>query len=417
MNTASQRSPRALEAASFFLADVQAGVGPFLGVYLQAHHWAPGQIGTAMTIGGLVALAATAPAGALVDGTTHKRGLVALASVGTVLATLLLLYSTASPAVVTSQVLTALTGAVFGPALAGLTLGLVGQSGFDRQFGRVQVANHAGNVVAAALSGYLGWRFGFPAIFLLAAAFGAFAIGATYTIRRTDIDDRRARGMGEGAKGEDAGTPGGFRLVWQNRALLILAATLCLFHLGNAAMLPLFGLAVVRRGQADPALFTSATIVIAQLVMIVASLVAMRWMRTRGHWWVVMLTLVALPIRGVIAALWMDTWGVIPVQVLDGIGAGLQSVAVPALVAHLMNGTGRVNVAQGAVLAVQGVGAALSPALGGWVAQWYGFAPAFLCLGALAAFAIVIWSLGRAAFPHTTPHSSRMPQEAHHALD
>ena len=417
MTTASQRSPRALEAASFFLADVQAGVGPFLGVYLQAHHWAPGQIGTAMTIGGLVALAATAPAGALVDGTTHKRGLIAFASVGTMLATLLLLFSTAFPAVVTSQVLTALTGSVFGPALAGLTLGLVGQSGFDRQFGRVQVANHAGNVVAAALSGYLGWRFGFAAIFLLATAFAVLAIGTTYAIRRSDIDDRRARGMGEGQGGDEGDAPGGFRLVWRSRPLLILAATLCLFHLGNAAMLPMFGLAVVGRGRADPALFTSATIVIAQLVMVGASLVAMRWMRTRGHWWIVMLTLIALPIRGLIAALWMDTWGVVPVQVLDGIGAGLQSVAVPALVAHLMNGTGRVNVAQGAVLAVQGLGAALSPALGGWVAQWYGFAPAFLCLGALAAFAVVIWSLGRSAFSHASSHSTRMPKEALNALD
>jgi len=146
-----QQSTRALEAASFFLADVQAGVGPFLGVYLQAHHWAPGRIGTAMTVGGLAALFATAPAGAIVDGSRHKRGLVAAASLGTVAATCIVLVSVGFPAVVASQVLTALTGAVFGPALAGMALGLVGQRAFDRQFGRVQVANHAGNVVAAAL--------------------------------------------------------------------------------------------------------------------------------------------------------------------------------------------------------------------------------------------------------------------------
>jgi len=66
-------------------------------------------------------------------------------------------------------------------------------------------------------------------------------------------------------------------------------------------------------------------------------------------------------------------WGVFPVQILDGIGAGLQSVAVPALVARILNGTGRVNVGQGAVMTVQGIGAALSPAMGGWFAQWLGY--------------------------------------------
>ena len=35
-------------------------------------------------------------------------------------------------------------------------LGMVSERDFDRQFGRNQVANHAGNVAGAALSGWLG---------------------------------------------------------------------------------------------------------------------------------------------------------------------------------------------------------------------------------------------------------------------
>ena len=68
-------------------------------------------------------------------------------------------------------------------------------------------------------------------------------------------------------------------------------------------------------------------------------------------------------------------WGVYPVQILDGVGAGLQSVAVPGLVARILDGTGRVNVGQGAVMTVQGLGASLSPALGGWIAQAIGYSP------------------------------------------
>ena len=83
--------------------------------------------------------------------------------------------------------------------------------------------------------------------------------------------------------------------------------------------------------------------------------------------------------------------GVFPVQALDGIGAGLQSVAVPGLVARILNGTGRVNVGQGAVMTIQGVGAALSPAIGGWLAQELGYPAAFTVLGCFAIGSIVIW--------------------------
>jgi MFS family permease len=76
---------------------------------------------------------------------------------------------------------------------------------------------------------------------------------------------------------------------------------------------------------------------------------------------------------------------------LDGVGAGLQSVAVPGLVARMLNGTGRINVGQGAVMTVQGVGAALSPALGGAMAQAVGYRIAFLILGAFALGSLALW--------------------------
>jgi len=118
---------------------------------------------------------------------------------------------------------------------------------------------------------------------------------------------------------------------------------------------------------------------------------AIRMIRTRGHWWVILLTFLALPLRGLIAAMVIKSWGVWPVQALDGIGAGLQSVAVPALVARLMQGTGHVNVGQGAVMTVQGLGAALSPALGGLIAQMFGYRAAFLLLGAIALGSLTLW--------------------------
>jgi MFS family permease len=96
-------------------------------------------------------------------------------------------------------------------------------------------------------------------------------------------------------------------------------------------------------------------------------------------------------VRGFLAAHLITGWGVFPVQALDGIGAGLQSVAVPGLVARILNGTGRVNVGQGAVMTVQGAGAALSPALGGWIAQAIGYGPMFMILGCFAFGSVALW--------------------------
>ena len=66
----------ALEGLNFFMADVQAGIGPFLGVFLQARGWHPQAIGTVMTLGGIAGMLATSPAGALVDASRFKRSII-----------------------------------------------------------------------------------------------------------------------------------------------------------------------------------------------------------------------------------------------------------------------------------------------------------------------------------------------------
>lgn len=177
--------------------------------------------------------------------------------------------------------------------------------------------------------------------------------------------------------------------------LLILATTLTLFHLGNGAMLPLLGQALVAQGAGDPSAYTSATIVVAQLTMVPMALLAAKLAETRGYWIVFLLALIALPIRGVIAAVVTGPIGLVPVQMLDGVGAGLLGVAVPGLVARILDGTGHVNVGLGAVMTMQGVGAALSPALGGFVAEKFGYEASFVVLGAVAALALALWVLAR----------------------
>ncbi len=385
MNRAVQRP---LEALNFFMADMQAGIGPFLGVFLLAHGWGSGMIGTVMTVGGIAAMAFTIPAGALIDATTRKRLYVVIPGICTVAASGIILLSQEFWVVAASQVATALAGALIGPAVTGMTLGITRQAGFNRQMGRNQAFNHAGNVVGAGLSGLLGWQFGYVAVFLLAALFGVLAIASVLMIPGQAIDDRAARGLSDA---EGAGAAGAWQVLSECKPLLALAAALLLFHLGNAAMLPLYGLAVVAATQSNGPAFVAATIMVAQAVMIVTALVAMRMAEKEGYWLVLLVSFLSLPVRGVVAAGWIDEWGVLPVQALDGIGAGLQSVAVPGLVARILDGTGRINVGQGAVMTAQGIGAALSPAIGGWIAEHMGYPASFLVLGGFALGSIAIW--------------------------
>lgn len=378
-----------LLSLNFFMADMQAGIGPFLGVFLLAHGWQSGLIGTVMTVGGVAGMVMTTPAGALVDATRRKKLYVIIPGICTVVASGLILLSQDFWLVTLSQVATAIAGAAIGPAVAGITLGMVRQAGFNRQNGHNQALNHAGNMVGAGLSGLLGWQFGFTAVFWLAALFGALSIASVLMIPSDAIDDDEARGLDKSADA-NAGV-GGLTVLLECKPLLILAAALACFHLGNGAMLPLYGLAVVANKQGDPAGFVAVTIVVAQATMILASLIAMRLAEKEGYWLVLLASFIALPIRGVIAAYVMNKWGVYPVQILDGIGAGLQSVAVPGLVARILSGTGRVNIGQGAVMTVQGLGASLSPAIGGWIAQEIGYGPMFLILGSFALGSIALW--------------------------
>ena len=379
---------RPLEAVNFFMADLQAGIGPFLGIFLLAHGWKSGLIGSVMTIGGVAGMIMTIPAGALIDATKRKRSYIVVSAVFTIIASAIILISQNFWLVSISQVATAIAGSAIGSAVVGITLGIVKQNGFNRQNGYNQAYNHAGNVLGAALSGYLGFKFGMPAIFALSALFGVLAIISTLLIPSKAIDDRAARGLKEGGKDEKAG---GIKVLLSCKPLLVLAGALAFFHLGNGAMLPLYGLAAAAKHVGNASSFVAMTIIIAQLVMVVVSLIAMRMAEKSGYWLVLLISFLALPIRGLIAAHMINHIGIYPVQALDGIGAGLQSVAVPGLVAHILNGTGRVNIGQGAVMTVQGLGASLSPAIGGWIAQSIGYSSTFMLLGSFAIGSVLLW--------------------------
>ncbi|QGZ65348.1 MFS transporter [Paraburkholderia acidisoli] len=380
-----------LLAVSFFAADIQAGAGPFLGIYLQAQGWTPDTIGTVITLGAIVGMLVTAPAGALVDALSQRRAVVVAASALTIVAAGVIWLSQGFWPITLAQIATAVAGSVMGPALTGLTLGMAGQKNFDRLYGRNQVANHAGNIAAAVLSGAVGWWLGLPWVFALGALFGVACMAAVLLIPARAVHRHYARGLAHGDADSSPTRADSLRILLGNRSLLLLAIVLAAFSLGNSAMLPLYSLAVAAAHRGGASGITAANIVISQIVMLIVATIASRLIRRFGFWWVMLATFVTLPARALTAAWLTSTWGIVPVQIFDGLGSGLQAVAIPALVVHLLHGSGRVNLGQGAVLTVEAAGGCLSPLLGGWLANRFGYPVAFVSLGSLALVSIAVW--------------------------
>src|SRR6202012_2867902 len=184
----------ALYAVNFFMADMEAGMGPFLGVLLQSRGWSTGAIGGVITLGAVVGMLTVTPAGALVDATTHKRACVIVVGLGAVAAAAVILMSGNFWVIAAAQAVMCVSGATIAPAMIGITLGLVGQAGFTSQNGRNQAYNHAGNLTGAAMAGLLGWHFGYAAVFWLAAGFAVLTIVAVLAIPAGHIDPHPARG-------------------------------------------------------------------------------------------------------------------------------------------------------------------------------------------------------------------------------
>ena len=386
-----RRAGRALDAANFFLADVRQGLGPYLAIYLLTEQkWDEARIGLVMSIATIAGIAAQTPAGALVDATRTKRLAMAIAALIVTIASLLLpLFPTFWPVAISQSIANA-AEVVFPPALAAVSLGVVGHRAFTARVGRNETFNHAGNAVAAALAGAAGYELGPQAVFYLLALMAMASLVSVLAIPEAAIDHDLARGLHEGDEHGARAAPRGLSILLTCRPLLIFAGCVTLFHLSNAAMLPLVGQKLALQDKNLGTTLMSACIVAAQIVMVpMAMLVGARADRW-GHKRFFLAALLILPIRGALYTLSDDKAWLVGVQLLDGIGAGIFGAIFPVIVADLMRNTGRFNVAQGAVITAQSIGAALSTTLAGFVVVKAGYSAAFLTLGAVAAVCFIV---------------------------
>ena len=386
-----------LDSLNFLSADVRNAFGPYINLLLVTdQHWSLSEVGVITSVSGLVGIAFQTPIGAAIDVIRAKRGVIALA-MAVMGACALIIYALPAfwPMAFATSLLS-LAGDAFVPAVAAVTLGLCERKQLARRLGRNSAFDHAGNIAIALIAGAVGFVFSQRAVFLLVPFFAALTMVAAMSIPADAIDHNRARDLAN--EGEAAQAPEGYGVLFRNRRLIVFAVSVALFQFANAPLMPLAAQKLAFGHPKEATAMMSFCIVAAQGVMLpIALLVG----HTADKWGRKPLFLVAfgvLPIRACLYTLSDNPFWLLGVQLLDGVGAGIFQALSPLVIADIMRGTGRFNLAQGAVGTIQGIGAALSGLAAGEIVDRFNYDAGFIALGAVAAVALVVFAL---AMPET----------------
>jgi hypothetical protein len=271
---ASRRALRGLDWLFFFVADLQTGFGPFIAVYLTHHRWTQAELGLALGMASASAMLAQVPAGLLVDLMRSKAVAAAVALVGIGASAMLMAWSPAFWPVLLAQAVQGFASCMLNPALAALTLGLVSAAALAERLGRNARYAAIGSAVGAGLMGACGTWVSTRAVFWLAALLCGPALLALRSLGRQIAVPPSAKVSGP--------TRAAVRDVLLDRRLLAYVACTILFHLSNAAMLPLARVEITKRADQNANLIIAACILVPQMLVALSSPLMGRAARCSG---------------------------------------------------------------------------------------------------------------------------------------
>ncbi len=389
----SRQSIRALDRLNLSLGDVRDVFEPFLSIFLAVdHRWNPSQVGLALSTTSIVGILAQIPAGAIVDASKRKRWIIAIATIATAISYLVIVHFTTLPTVILAQAVIGTSTIIVGPTISAISLGLVGHERLQKRVGRNESFNHIGNATAAIFAGALGEFAGRQWIFYLFAILCIAIVISVFQIRRRDIHSDLSRSKGQATQSNDAEQPAKIQDLVRDRPLQTLALSVVLFYFANAPLLPLISQKIAGGGSM-PTLFVAGSIFVAQVMMILVSARTGVLADRSGRKRLFLVACGAVVIRAVLYTLNESPWFLIAVQLFDGIASGIASVLVIVMVADLAEGTGRFNLAQGAINTAIGVGAAFGNLVLGFLAKAIGFKVVFIVSAVIAIAALgLFWA-------------------------
>jgi MFS family permease len=393
----SDRSRRGLDWTNFFLADVQMSFGSFLAFYLADLGWSKQDVGLALTVGGLAAVAAQIPGGALADAVRWKRGLAVCGFALIAVSALILAIWPSFPLVFMAEILHGTSAGLVGPAIAAISLGLAGRRGISSRVGRNYRFAGAGNAMTAAFMGALGAYLSNSAIFVAAALLCIPALIALNEIRPNEIDYARARNANKRDRALDLQRLIDFTKNWR---LVLFAGALVLFHLSNASLLPLVSENLAHSKIANSTLFMAGLIVVPQLVVAILAPWIGYWSELWGRKPLLLAGFAIETARALLFAFVSDPVLMMVVQLLDGVTGAAVTVLTVIVTADLTAGTGRFNLAQGVLGTTRGIAAAIGTGSVGFIVQQFGDFTGFLLMAIGPAIAAaLIWAFLRETKP------------------
>jgi predicted MFS family arabinose efflux permease len=384
----SRESQRGLDWFIFFLADVQTGFGPFIAVYLTTQKWTQVEIGFVLSIGGIIGLLGQMPGGAIVDAARSERVVAGFAVAAIGMSAFAYALWPIFPVVTAAAILHASASCVLGPAIAAISLGLVGPLAIGERLGRNARFASLGNGSAAALMGACGYYISNRSVFLVTFLLAIPTLLALSRIREREIDIVQAHGAIPREQPDKKATSI-FTLIRQ-KPLLIFAGSILLLQLANAAMLPIMAGVVTTRSSEWAPILIAACIIVPQAIVALMSPTVGRKAQAWGRRPILLIGFGALAIRGILFATVTDPFLLVAVQIFDGITAAVFAVMIPLIVADVAFGSGHFNLAQGIVGTATGIGASLSTVLAGYITDRLGSSIAFLGLAGVAAIGLLL---------------------------
>jgi MFS family permease len=388
-----------LNGLNFSLAAVQTGFGPFVAVWLTRQGWNETEIGLALSVGTAAGLLGQLPAGLLVDAIERKRLAVFGALIALAGAALLFAAPATLPTIWGAQILHALASAIIVPAIAALTLAICGQAAFGERLGVNARWGSIGNASTGGAMGLVAYYGGEQMVFVASA--GLVGVALVFLVMMRAVD-RMPLPLPDPATlpAVPALAPWArFVCIFQIPALHVFAVCALLFHLANAAMLPLALNALAQKSEAID-FAVSATIVLPQAIVVLLA----PWAGGRAQIWgrkpILCVGFAALPLRAMLFSTAPDAPLLVVYQMIDGISATVFGLMMPLVAADLTRKTGHLTLAISSIGLAAGIGATFSTTIAGLVADLIGPAYAFYGLAGIGVLALLIVLL---LMPETKP--------------
>jgi MFS family permease len=371
---------RGMDFLNLLIAGAGSTYGAFIPVYLTGHAWTQTHIGVVLTVSTVVSMAAQVPAGLLIDhlGPRRRTALYwAVMAMGIV--PLILAVAPRSLPVLLALVAQAAAGSLLTPAIASISLALVGREHLGDRVGRNSRYGSIGAGAGAALMGLCGYVGSQRLAFIVA---GLLTVPALLALRAIGPD--RFRVSPERSADDKPG---------------LFALCVALFQVASIAVLQLSAVDVTARLGARGAPVIAAFLIVPQVVVAVMSPWIGRQADRFGHRLALLAGFVTVPIRGVFFATLRNPYGLVPVQLLEGAGGATLGVMMPLVAADLTAKQGYYTLCISLLGLANGAGTAISTALAGWSADRFGRNAAYWVLAGAGMLAVALVAL---AMPETS---------------